>query len=43
MELLWGQGARIAILVTDFRMPGRNGGDLLRQVAREFPRWCASW
>lgn len=37
MELLWGQGARIAILVTDFRMPGRNGGDLLRQVAREFP------
>jgi two-component system, response regulator PhcR len=29
--------ARIAVLVTDFRMPGRNGGDLLRQVAQEYP------
>lgn len=27
----------IGILVTDYRMPGRDGGDLLRQVAREFP------
>lgn len=29
--------ARIAVLVTDFRMPGRDGGDLLRQVAQEYP------
>jgi len=27
----------ISILVTDYRMPGRDGGDLLRQTAREFP------
>lgn len=30
--------ARISVLVTDFRMPGRDGGDLLRQVALEFPQ-----
>lgn len=29
--------ARIAVLVTDFRMPGRTGGDLLREVAQEYP------
>ena len=36
--ILRGAGARTAILVTDFRMPGRDGGDLLRQVAEEFPQ-----
>ena len=30
--------ARISVLVTDFRMPGRDGGDLLRQVAQEYPQ-----
>ena len=24
-------------LVTDYRMPGRDGGDLLRQIEREYP------
>jgi two-component system response regulator PhcR len=28
---------RIDVLVTDFRMPGRDGGDLLRQVERRYP------
>jgi two-component system response regulator PhcR len=37
MSLLQREGARVAILVTDFRMPGRHGDDLLRQVAREYP------
>lgn len=31
-------GAEIAVLVTDYRMPGRDGDDLLRQVAHEYPR-----
>jgi two-component system response regulator PhcR len=31
-------GAEIAVLVTDFRMPGRDGDDLLRQVAQEYPQ-----
>ncbi|OLL28991.1 hybrid sensor histidine kinase/response regulator [Burkholderia sp. SRS-W-2-2016] len=31
-------GAEIAVLVTDFRMPGRDGDDLLRQVAHEYPQ-----
>lgn len=38
MALLAREGARVAVLVTDFRMPGRNGGDLLRQVAQEYPQ-----
>jgi len=37
MSILRSEGARVAILVTDFRMPGRHGGDLLRQVAQEYP------
>jgi two-component system, response regulator PhcR len=37
MAILHREGARVAILVTDFRMPGRHGGDLLRQVSREYP------
>ncbi|MFL9964932.1 hybrid sensor histidine kinase/response regulator [Paraburkholderia sediminicola] len=28
---------RVAVLITDFRMPGRDGGDLLRQVAQQYP------
>lgn len=35
--ILLQDSARIAVLVTDFRMPGRDGGDLLRQVAQEYP------
>lgn len=31
-------GARIAVLVTDFRMPGRDGGELLREVAQLYPQ-----
>ncbi len=27
----------VGIVVTDYRMPGRNGGDLLRQIEREYP------
>jgi len=37
IDVLRADGGRAAILVTDFRMPGRDGGDLLRQVAHEFP------
>ncbi len=28
---------RVGVLVTDYRMPGRDGGDLLRQIEREYP------
>lgn len=37
MSILRREGARVTILVTDFRMPGRHGGDLLRQVSQEYP------
>jgi two-component system response regulator PhcR len=37
MSILRREGARVAILVTDFRMPGRHGDDLLRQVSHEYP------
>lgn len=37
ISLLRREGARVAILVTDFRMPGRHGGELLRQVSQEYP------
>ncbi|MFM0349837.1 ATP-binding protein [Paraburkholderia sp. RL17-347-BIC-D] len=37
IAILQQDNARIAVLVTDFRMPGRDGGDLLRQVAQEYP------
>jgi two-component system, response regulator PhcR len=37
ISVLRSEGARVAILLTDFRMPGRHGGDLLRQVAQEYP------
>ncbi|MBB3258316.1 two-component system response regulator PhcR [Paraburkholderia bannensis] len=36
ISILRSEGARVAILLTDFRMPGRHGGDLLRQVAQEY-------
>jgi two-component system response regulator PhcR len=29
--------SRVGVLVTDYRMPGRDGGDLLRQIEREYP------
>lgn len=35
--MLQDTGKQVGILVTDYRMPGRNGGDLLRQIEREFP------
>jgi two-component system, response regulator PhcR len=38
ISILRSEGARVTILVTDFRMPGRHGGDLLRQVAQEYPQ-----
>ncbi|SPA26612.1 RESPONSE REGULATOR, CheY family; repressor of PhcA [Cupriavidus taiwanensis] len=38
MSVLRSDPARIAILVTDFRMPGRDGGVLLRQVAQAYPQ-----
>ncbi|HEX7933127.1 MAG TPA: hybrid sensor histidine kinase/response regulator [Paraburkholderia sp.] len=31
-------GPEIAVLVTDFRMPGRDGGHLLREVAETYPQ-----
>ncbi|HEY4296715.1 MAG TPA: hybrid sensor histidine kinase/response regulator [Paraburkholderia sp.] len=31
-------GAEIAVLVTDYRMPGRDGDDLLREVAQAYPQ-----
>ena len=37
IAILQRDNARIAVLVTDFRLPGRNGGDLLRQVKLEYP------
>jgi two-component system response regulator PhcR len=37
MSILRREGARVAVLVTDFRMPGAHGGDLLRQVSQEYP------
>ncbi|SMG17313.1 two-component system, response regulator PhcR [Paraburkholderia susongensis] len=37
MSILRREGARVAILVTDFRMPGPHGGDLLRRVSQEYP------
>lgn len=32
------QNPAVAVLVTDFRMPGRNGADLLREVATDHPQ-----
>ncbi|QGZ65805.1 response regulator [Paraburkholderia acidisoli] len=30
--------AQVAVLLTDFRMPGRDGGELLEAVAHDYPR-----
>lgn len=38
LEVLRNPGNNIGIIVTDYRMPGRSGGDLLRQAATEFPQ-----
>ena len=38
IAVLGQHGAEIAVLVTDYRMPGRDGDDLLRQVAQEYPQ-----
>ncbi|RZT41158.1 hybrid sensor histidine kinase/response regulator [Cupriavidus agavae] len=38
IAILRTEHARVSVLVTDFRMPGRDGGDLLRQVALEYPQ-----
>jgi two-component system response regulator PhcR len=27
----------VSVLVTDFRMPGRHGDELLREIARDYP------
>ncbi|MES1982778.1 MAG: hybrid sensor histidine kinase/response regulator [Pseudomonadota bacterium] len=37
IEILQDKERKIGILVTDYRMPGRDGGDLLRQIERDFP------
>lgn len=37
IRILQDKDRQVGILVTDYRMPGRNGGDLLRQIEREFP------
>lgn len=37
VALLRAEVGRIGVIVSDFRMPGRDGGDLLRQVEREHP------
>ncbi|WCM24661.1 response regulator [Paraburkholderia bryophila] len=37
LSILSREGARVAILVSDFRMPGRHGGELLRQVSQDYP------
>jgi len=37
VAILREKGNLVSILITDYRMPGRDGGDLLRQVEREFP------
>ncbi|WP_342116862.1 hybrid sensor histidine kinase/response regulator [Pseudoduganella sp. OTU4001] len=37
LEILRQPDSDIDVLVTDYRMPGRVGGDLLRQVERDYP------
>jgi two-component system response regulator PhcR len=37
IAVLQDKDRQIGILITDYRMPGRDGGQLLRQIAREFP------
>jgi two-component system response regulator PhcR len=37
VAVLRAKRGRIGVVVTDYRMPGRDGGDLLRQIEREYP------
>jgi two-component system response regulator PhcR len=37
MEFLHQSDSKIDVVVTDFQMPGRDGGDLLRQIEQEYP------
>jgi two-component system response regulator PhcR len=37
MEILQREDNRVDVVVTDYQMPGRDGGDLLRQIEHEFP------
>ncbi len=37
VRILRDGGNEVGIVVTDYRMPGRSGGDLMRQIAEEFP------
>jgi two-component system response regulator PhcR len=37
IAILADPNSRVGVLVTDYRMPGRDGGDLLRQIEREYP------
>jgi two-component system, response regulator PhcR len=37
LALLQAERNRVGVLVTDYRMPGKNGGDLLREIAQSFP------
>lgn len=34
LDMLLQPDSRIAVVVTDFRMPGRNGSDLIREIQR---------
>lgn len=38
ITVLGKHASEIAVLVTDFRMPGRDGDELLREVAHEYPQ-----
>lgn len=37
MQIVQDPASRVDIVVSDYRMPGRSGGDLLRQIARDYP------